>query len=285
MPESRRATVGTSQARAPACLLALALAFMCLFLVLPLVTVFAEALHQGWRVYLSALRDPELWDAGRLTLGLTLGTVALNVGFGLAAAWLLGKFDFPGRRVLVVLIELPFTVSPVVAGLMLMLVFGAHGWAGPWLMQRGIQVAFAWPGLLLATSFVTFPFVVRELAPAFRAQGREQEEAARILGASGWQTFWRVSLPTAKWALVYGAILCGARAMGEFGAVSVVSGHIRRQTITLPLQVEALYNEYQYEAAFACASLLCLTALLAVGLKTWAGRRGPRSRWSFGIGP
>ena len=254
-------------------LTALALAFLGGFLVVPLAAVFAEALAQGWRVYLAALREPEAWAALRLTLEATLGAVLLNTSFGLAAAWLLGKFQFPGRRLLAVLIDLPFAVSPVVAGLMFMLVFGAQGWLGPWLIDRDIRIAFALPGIVLATTFVTFPFVARELAPVFQAQGGEQEEAARMLGASGWQTFWRVSLPGARWGLAYGVILCTARAMGEFGAVSVVSGHIRGLTNTLPLHVETLYNEYQFAAAFACASLLSLSALATVGLKAWAGRR------------
>ena len=254
-------------------LLLLVLAFLGCFLLVPLAAVFAEALSQGWRVYLAALREPEAWAALRLTLEATLGAVLLNTGFGLAAAWLLGKFQFPGRRLLAVLIDLPFAISPVVAGLMFMLVFGAQGWLGPWLIDRDIHVAFALPGIVLATTFVTFPFVARELAPVFQAQGLEQEEAARMLGASGWQTFWRVSLPGARWGLAYGVILCTARAMGEFGAVSVVSGHIRGLTNTLPLHVETLYNEYQFAAAFACASLLSLSALATVGLKAWAGRR------------
>jgi sulfate transport system permease protein len=251
----------------------LALAFLACFLVVPLVAVFAEALAQGWRVYLAALADPDAWAAIRLTLTATLAAVLLNTSFGLAAAWLLGKFQFPGRRLLATLIDLPFAVSPVVAGLMFMLIFGAQGWLGPWLMDRDLRIAFALPGIVLATTFVTFPFVARELAPVFQAQGGEQEEAARMLGASGWQTFWRVSLPAAKWGLAYGVILCTARAMGEFGAVSVVSGHIRGVTNTLPLHIEALYNEYQFAAAFACASLLSLTALLTVGLKAWVGRK------------
>jgi len=251
----------------------LSLAFLGCFLVVPLAAVFAEALAQGWRVYLAALRDPEAWSAIRLTLTATLAAVLLNTGFGLAAAWLLGKFQFPGRRLLGALIDIPFAVSPVVAGLMFMLVFGAQGWLGPWLIGRDLRVAFALPGIVLATTFVTFPFVARELAPVFQAQGGEQEEAARMLGATGWQTFWRVSLPGAKWGLAYGVILCSARAMGEFGAVSVVSGHIRGVTNTLPLHIEALYNEYQFAAAFACASLLSLTALATIGLKAWVGRR------------
>jgi sulfate transport system permease protein len=259
----------------------LSLAFLGFFLVIPLLAVFVEALAQGWRVYLAALREPEAWAAIRLTLTATVAAVALNTSFGLAAAWLLGKFQFPGRRLLATLIDIPFAVSPVVAGLMFMLIFGAQGWLGPWLIDRNLRIAFALPGIVLATTFVTFPFVARELAPVFQAQGGDQEEAARMLGASGWQTFWRVSLPGAKWGLAYGVILCSARAMGEFGAVSVVSGHIRGVTNTLPLHIEALYNEYQFSAAFACASLLSLTALITVGLKAWVGRRkdepGPRS--------
>jgi sulfate transport system permease protein len=250
-----------------------ALAFLGCFLVVPLAAVFFEALAQGWRVYLASLRDPEAWSAIRLTLTATLAAVLLNTGFGLAAAWVLGKFEFPGRRLLATLIDIPFAVSPVVAGLMFMLLFGAQGWLGPWLIDRDIRIAFALPGIILATTFVTFPFVARELAPVFQAQGGEQEEAARMLGASGWQTFWRVSLPGAKWGLAYGVILCTARAMGEFGAVSVVSGHIRGVTNTLPLHIEALYNEYQFSAAFACASLLSLSALATIGLKAWVGRR------------
>jgi sulfate transport system permease protein len=250
-----------------------ALAFLGCFLVVPLAAVFFEALAQGWRVYLASLREPEAWAAIRLTLTATLAAVLLNTSFGLAAAWVLGKFEFPGRRLLATLIDIPFAVSPVVAGLMFMLLFGAQGWLGPWLIDRDIRIAFALPGIILATTFVTFPFVARELAPVFQAQGGEQEEAARMLGASGWQTFWRVSLPGAKWGLAYGVILCTARAMGEFGAVSVVSGHIRGVTNTLPLHIEALYNEYQFSAAFACASLLSLSALATIGLKAWVGRR------------
>jgi sulfate transport system permease protein len=248
----------------------LALAFLGFFLVIPLAAVFFEALAQGWRVYLAALREPEAWAAIRLTLTATAAAVLINTSFGLAAAWLLGKFQFPGRRLLATLIDIPFAVSPVVAGLMFMLIFGAKGWLGPWLIDRDIRIAFALPGIVLATTFVTFPFVARELAPVFQAQGGEQEEAARMLGASGWQTFWRVSLPGARWGLAYGVILCSARAMGEFGAVSVVSGHVRGSTNTIPLQVEILYNEYSYAAAFAVASLLALLALVTLVIKTVA---------------
>jgi sulfate transport system permease protein len=250
-----------------------ALAFLGCFLFLPLLVVFLEAFAQGWRVYLAALREPDALAAIRLTLEVTVAAVALNTTFGVAAAWLLGKFEFPGRRLLGALIDLPFAVSPVVAGLVFMLLFGAQGYLGPWLMDRDLRIAFAFPGILLATTFVTFPFVARELAPVFQAQGREQEEAALMLGATGWQTFWRVSLPAARWGLAYGVILCTARAMGEFGAVSVISGHVRGVTNTLPLHIEALYNEYQFAAAFAMASLLSLVGLAALGLKTWTGRR------------
>ena len=254
-------------------LIAVALGFLGLFLFLPLLVVFLEAFAQGWRVYLAALREPDALAAIRLTLEVTAGSVALNTCFGVAAAWLLGKFEFPGRRLLGALIDLPFAVSPVVAGLVFMLIFGAQGYLGPWLMDRDIRIAFAFPGILLATTFVTFPFVARELAPVFQAQGREQEEAALMLGATGWQTFWRVSLPAARWGLAYGVILCTARAMGEFGAVSVVSGHVRGVTNTVPLHIEALYNEYQFAAAFAMASLLSLVGLATLVLKTWTARR------------
>jgi len=255
-----------------ALLILAALSFLGLFLFLPLLVVFLEAFAQGWRVYLAALREPDALAAIRLTLEVTIASVAINTVFGVAAAWLLGKFDFPGRKLLGALVDLPFAVSPVVAGLVFMLIFGAQGYLGPWLMNRDIRIAFAFPGILLATTFVTFPFVARELAPVFQAQGREQEEAALMLGASGWQTFWRVSLPAARWGLAYGVILCTARAMGEFGAVSVVSGHVRGVTNTLPLHIEALYNEYQFAAAFAMASLLSLVGLVTLVLKTWTGR-------------
>jgi len=271
--QARRPLARTEPRAVRVAAILLVLVYLAGFLLLPLAAVFCEALAQGWRVYLAALREPEAWAALRLSLTATLAAVTLNTSFGLAAGWLLGKFQFPGRRLLGTLIDLPFAVSPVVAGLMFMLIFGAQGWLGPWLIARDIRIAFALPGIVLATSFVTFPFVARELAPVFQAAGGEQEEAARMLGASGWQIFWRVSLPGARWGLAYGVILCSARAMGEFGAVSVVSGHIRGLTDTLPLHIEALYNEYQFSAAFACASLLSLTALLTVGLKAWVGRR------------
>ena len=275
MPEARAALQRTEPAWARGLLVLTALGFLGLFLFLPLLVVFLEAFAQGWRVYLAALHEPDALAAIRLTGLVTLGAVVMNTTFGVAAGWLLGKFQFPGRRLLGALIDLPFAVSPVVAGLVFMLMFGAQGYLGPWLMARDLHIAFAWPGILLATTFVTFPFVARELAPVFQAQGPEQEEAARMLGASGWQTFRRVSLPGAKWGLAYGIILCSARAMGEFGAVSVVSGHIRGVTNTLPLHIEALYNEYQFAAAFAMASLLSVVALLTLGFKAWARRGEP----------
>jgi sulfate transport system permease protein len=256
-------------------LIAVALAFLALFLVLPLAVVFTEALRKGFAVYLAALREPDALSAIRLTLLVTAIAVPLNLVFGVAAAWAIAKFDFPGKNVLIALIDLPFAVSPVIAGLIYVLVFGAQGWLGPWLQEHDIKIIFAVPGLVLATIFVTFPFVARELIPLMQAQGREEEEAARVLGASGWQILWRVTLPNVKWGLLYGVILCNARAMGEFGAVSVVSGHIRGATNTMPLHVEILYNEYQFAAAFAVASLLALLALVTLCLKSlveWQAR-------------
>ena len=245
-----------------------ALAFHGLFLVVPLAAVFTSALRKGLEVYLASIAEPDALAAVRLTLLIAAVAVPLNMAFGIAAAWAVARFEFRGKRVLVALIDLPFSVSPVVAGLIYMLIFGAQGWMGPWLDAHGVKVVFAVPGMVLATVFVTFPFVARELIPLLQAQGSEEEEAARILGASGWQTFWRVTLPNIKWGLLYGVILCNARAMGEFGAVSVVSGHIRGQTNTLPLHVEILYNEYNLAAAFAVASLLALLALVTLALKT-----------------
>jgi sulfate transport system permease protein len=246
----------------------LALTFMLLFLVLPLAAVFTEALRKGWDAYWRALQEPDAWSAIRLTLITAAIALPLNLVFGICAAWAIAKFEFRGKAFLITLIDLPFSVSPVVAGLVYVLVFGAQGWLGPWLAAHDIKIIFAIPGIVLATVFVTFPFIARELIPLMQVQGNEEEQAALVLGASGWQTFWRVTLPNIKWGLLYGVILCNARAMGEFGAVSVVSGHIRGQTNTMPLHVEILYNEYQSVAAFAVASLLALLALLTLVIKS-----------------
>lgn len=254
-----------------------ALAFFALFLLLPLMAVFVEALRKGWGTYITALSEPDALEAVKLTLLVAAIAVPLNVVFGVAAAWAIAKFQFRGKHFLTTLIDLPFSVSPVIAGLIFVLLFGAHGWFGAWLIEHDIKIVFAVPGIVLATVFVTFPFVARELIPLMEAQGREEEEAATVLGASGFQTFWRVTLPNIKWGLLYGVILCNARAMGEFGAVSVVSGHIRGMTNTMPLHVEILYNEYNFAAAFAVASLLALLALVTLGLKTfieWRASQG-----------
>ena len=249
-------------------LIAIALAFSLVFLLLPLVNVFAQALSKGLNVYWNSLTEPDSWAAIRLTLIVAAITVPLNVLFGVAAAWAIAKFEFGGKSLLTTLIDLPFSVSPVVAGLMFVLLFGRQGYFGNWLDAHNLKIIFAVPGIVLATIFVTFPFVARELIPVMQASGSEQEQAALTLGASGWQTFWHVTLPSVKWGLIYGVILCNARAMGEFGAVYVVSGHIIGQTDTMPLRVEQLYTEYQGAAAFAIASLLALLALLTLGLKT-----------------
>lgn len=249
-------------------LTALALGFMLLFLVLPLAAVFVEALRGGWSAYAQALQEPDALAAIRLTLLTAAIAVPLNLVFGVAAAWCIAKFEFRGKSFLTTLIDLPFSVSPVVAGLIYVLVFGAQGWLGPWLAAHDIKIVFAVPGIVLATVFVTFPFIARELIPLMQAQGSDEEQAAQVLGASGWQTFWYVTLPNIKWGLIYGVILCNARAMGEFGAVSVVSGHIRGQTNTMPLHVEILYNEYQGQAAFAVATLLALLAIVTLVIKT-----------------
>jgi sulfate transport system permease protein len=246
----------------------IALAFIGLFLVLPLATVFAEALSEGWRAALDAVKDPETQAAIRLTLIAAAIAVPLNAVFGIAASWAVAKFDFWGKGFLVTLIDLPFSVSPVVSGLIYVLIFGLQGWLGPWLAAHDIKIIFALPGIVLATIFVTFPFVARELIPLMTDQGRDEEEAAVSLGASGFATFRRVTLPNIKWGLLYGVLLCNARAMGEFGAVSVVSGHIRGLTDTMPLQIEALYNDYHYAAAFAVATLLALLALVTLALKS-----------------
>ncbi|MBN8444004.1 MAG: sulfate ABC transporter permease subunit CysW [Gammaproteobacteria bacterium] len=246
----------------------LALGFLSLFLLLPLVMVFGEAFSKGWDVYIAAITEPAAAHAIQLTLIAAGIAVPCNVIFGLAASWAIAKFQFRGRQLLITLIDLPIAVSPVIAGLSLMLLFGARGWWGEWLNDHDFQVMFAVPGIVLATIFITFPYVARELIPLMQEQGREQEEAALTLGASGWQTFFRVTLPSVKWALLYGLILCNARAMGEFGAVSVVSGKIREQTNTMPLHIEILYNEYQFAAAFAVSSLLAMLALLTLVLKS-----------------
>jgi sulfate/thiosulfate transport system permease protein len=244
-----------------------ALAFLGLFLLVPVAVVFTEAFKKGAAVYLAAVKDPESFAAIRLTLITAAIAVPLNVVFGLAAAWAIAKFDFKGKSVLITLIDLPFAVSPVIAGVIFVLLFGARGLLGPWLQAHNIKIIFAVPGVVLATVFVTVPFVARELISFMQAQGAQEEEAAIVLGASGWQTFWRVTLPNIKWGLLYGVILCNARAMGEFGAVSVVSGQIRGLTNTIPLQVEILYNEYQFAAAFAVSSLLAFLALVTLLIK------------------
>jgi sulfate/thiosulfate transport system permease protein len=248
-------------------LIGVALAFMTLFLLVPLATVFFEALRKGADVYLAAITEPDALSAIELTLIATGISVPLNLAFGVAAAWAITKFDFRGKNLLLTLIDLPFSVSPVIAGLIYVLIFGLQGWFGEWLRDHDLKIIFAVPGIVLATVFVTFPFIARELIPLMQAQGIEQEEAARVLGAGGWQIFWRVTLPNIKWALLYGVILCNARAMGEFGAVSVVSGHIRGQTNTMPLHIEIAYNEYQFAAAFAVASLLAALALVTLAVK------------------
>jgi sulfate/thiosulfate transport system permease protein len=248
-------------------ILGLSLSFFALFLILPLAAVFTEALRKGWSVYVAALLEPDAVSALKLTFLAAAIAVPLNLVFGVAAAWAITKHDFRGKHLLLTFIDLPFSVSPVVAGLIYVLLFGAQGWFGEWLQAHDIKIIFAVPGIVLATLFVTFPFVARELIPLMQAQGRDEEEAAVVLGASGWKVFWHVTLPNIKWGLLYGVILCNARAFGEFGAVSVVSGHIRGQTNTLPLHVEILYNEYQFAAAFAVASLLALLALVTLGIK------------------
>ncbi len=266
----RRAQAGTTEpAWVKWSLIALALGFIFLFLVLPLAAVFTEALRKGAGEFAQALREPDAWSAIRLTLLIAAIAVPLNLVFGVAAAWCIAKYEFRGKAFLTTLVDLPFSVSPVVSGLIYVLMFGAHGWFGPWLQEHNLKIVFAVPGIVLATIFVTFPFIARELIPLMQAQGTDEEQAAQVLGASGWQTFWHVTLPNIKWGLIYGVILCNARAMGEFGAVSVVSGHIRGQTNTMPLHVEILYNEYQSVAAFAIASLLALLALVTLVIKSF----------------
>ena len=267
--------VATERPLARTVITVLALVWLVLFLLLPLVSVFVEALRGGIGAYLDAITEPDARSAIWLTLTVAAITVPLNTVFGLAASWIIAKHDFRGKSVLITLIDLPFSVSPVISGLIYVLLFGAQGWFGPWLKAHHVQVIFAVPGIVLATIFVTFPFVARELIPLMAEQGTEDEEAALSLGASGWQTFWRVTLPNVKWGLLYGVLLCNARAMGEFGAVSVVSGHIRGLTDTMPLHVEILYNEYNIAAAFAVASLLAMLALVTLVLKSLL-------EWRFG---
>jgi len=249
-------------------LIGVVLVFLGLFLAVPLAAVFSEALGKGVAAYFAAFREPDALAAIRLTLLTAAIAVPVNLLFGVAAAWAIAKFEFVGKNLLITLIDLPFSVSPVVSGLIYVLLFGLQGWLGPWLAEHDIKIIFAVPGIVLATIFVTFPFVARELIPLMQAQGTEEEEAARVLGAGGWQTFWRVTLPNIKWGLLYGVILCNARAMGEFGAVSVVSGHVRGLTNTVPLHVEILYNEYNSTAAFAVASLLAMLALVTLAAKS-----------------
>lgn len=259
-------------------LILITLAFLGLILLVPLVAVFAQALAKGTAVYLASLRDPDALAAIRLTLLAAGIAVPANLVFGVAAAWAIAKFDFVGKNVLITLIDLPFAISPVISGLLYVLMFGLQGWLGPWLAEHDLKVIFAVPGIVLATIFVTFPFVARELIPLMQAQGSEEEEAAISLGAGGWQVFWRVTLPNIRWGLLYGVILCNARAMGEFGAVSVVSGHIRGMTNTMTLHVEILYNEYNYVAAFAVASLLTLLALVTLVAKSLVERQSGQEK-------
>ena len=263
----------TGAAWVPIVLIVIALAYVAVALLVPLVAVFVEAFRKGVAHYFTSIADPEALSAIRLTLTAAAIAVPSNLVFGVAAAWAIAKFDFRGKALLITLIDLPFSVSPVVTGLIYVLIFGLQGWFGPWLQAHDLKIIFAVPGIVLATIFVTFPFIARELIPLMQAQGRDEEEAAVVLGASGWQTLWRVTLPNVRWGLLYGVILCNARAMGEFGAVSVVSGHIRGLTNTLPLHVEILYNEYNFAAAFACASLLAGLALVTLVVKTVVERR------------
>ncbi|WP_420226253.1 sulfate ABC transporter permease subunit CysW [Pigmentiphaga litoralis] len=264
-------------------LLGIAFAFLALFLVLPLAAVFLEAFKKGWQLYLEALVEPDAWSAIKLTLLVALIAVPLNVLLGISAAWSITKFQFRGKQALITLIDLPFSVSPVVAGLVYVLLFGSRGWFGEWLQAHDLKIVYAVPGVVLATTFVTFPFVARELIPLMQAQGSEEEQAALTLGASGWQIFRRVTLPNIKWGLLYGVILCNARAMGEFGAVSVVSGRIRGETNTIPLHVEILYNEYAYQASFAVASMLAVLALVTLVLKSLVEWRSSRQGAEAGL--
>ncbi|ASI76748.1 sulfate ABC transporter permease subunit CysW [Bacillus pacificus] len=253
----------------PSILITITVLFLSLFLLLPLVTIFLKAFEKGFDVYFAAITDQEAFSAIRLTLLVALIVVPLNTIFGIAAAWLITKFQFKGKQVLLSLIELPFAVSPVIAGLVFVLLFTPRGALGEWLLEHGVKLIFSVPGIIIATIFVTFPFVARELIPIMQAQGKSEEEAALSLGASGWKMFWRVTLPNIKWGLLYGMILCNARAIGEFGAVSVVSGHVRGITNTMPLHIEILYNEYQFSAAFAVATLMSLIAVFTLVIKNW----------------
>jgi sulfate transport system permease protein len=278
MAAAETLTKGRRPAPGQLLLIAVALLFLGLFLVLPLLAVFVQALAKGISAYVAAISDPNAWAAVKLTLTVAAIAVPLNLVFGVAAAWAIAKFEFRGKSTLITLIDLPFAVSPVIAGLVFILLFGSHGWFGGYLRVHHIRVVFAVPGIVLATIFVTFPFIARELIPVMQAQGKDDEETALSLGAGGWQTFWRVTLPNIRWGLMYGVLLCNARAMGEFGAVSVVSGHVRGLTNTMPLQVEILYNEYNYTAAFAVASLLALLALLTLAGKSFLEWRRPELR-------
>jgi sulfate/thiosulfate transport system permease protein len=273
IPQTRAITRATAESRfVRLSLITIALVFLALTLLVPLVLVFSQALSKGLEAYWAAVTEPDALSAARLTLLVASISVPINAVFGIAAAWCIAKFDFPGRNLLTTLIDLPFAVSPVISGMIFVLLFGASGWLGPWLVQHDIKIIFAIPGIVLATTFITSPLVARELIPLMQEQGADEEEAAIVLGAGGWQTFFRVTLPNIKWGLLYGLILCNARAMGEFGAVSVVSGHIRGETNTLPLHVEILYNEYAFAASFAVASVLTLLALVTLGLKTLVER-------------
>ena len=278
----RAVTRATGESRAVRyTLIGVALVFLALVLLLPLALVFVQAFAKGMPAYWEAIREPDALSAAKLTLLIAAVAVPANLVFGVAAAWCISKFEFRGRNLLITLIDLPFAVSPVISGMIFVLLFGAHGWFGEWLFEHDIKIIFAVPGMVLATAFVTAPFIARELIPLMQEQGSEEEEAAIVLGASGWQTFFRVTLPNIKWGLLYGLILCNARAMGEFGAVSVVSGHIRGETNTLPLHVEILYNEYAFAASFAVASVLTLLALVTLALKTlveWQQRRAMAER-------
>jgi len=278
-----RARATSEPLLAKALLIGVAVVFLALFLVLPLVAVFSQALEKGWAAYVAALHEPMALSALKLTLLTAAVAVPLNLAFGLAAAWAIAKFEFPGKNALITLIDLPFGVSPVISGMVFILLFGRQGILGPWAESHGLKLVFSVPGLILATVFVTFPFVARELIPLMQAEGTEEEEAARVLGASGLQLFWRVTLPNIKWGLLYGVILCNARAMGEFGAVSVVSGHIRGKTNTLPLHVEILYNEYNFQAAFAASSLLAFLALVTLVAKSLVEWRSAAVRGRAGI--